>query len=224
MLDGVVESAPAINEAIDGGTRPDHRWHRQRFTQTDTDSLAQILNFGSLPISLKLQTVEQRLADPGLRPAARRPDRRRASAWPWSSSTRCSTTAASAWSPSPRCCVSAADRPTPRSTVLGHADRLPAVPRRHRRLHRGGGHHRGLVRRLLRTTTRRGPRGPYPAQRCRAGLGPGPAHDHLGRHRVAARRRDPLLAQRRQRHAASPSPSACRRSPTCSWSSSSPSR
>ena len=57
MLDGVVESAPTIQTAIDGGTAQ-ITGGTGGFTQADTDSLAQILNFGALPISLKQQTVE----------------------------------------------------------------------------------------------------------------------------------------------------------------------
>jgi preprotein translocase subunit SecD len=58
VLDGVVESAPNIEQAIDGGTAQITGGTGSPFTQADTDSLAQILNFGSLPISLQQLTVE----------------------------------------------------------------------------------------------------------------------------------------------------------------------
>jgi preprotein translocase subunit SecD len=59
VLDGVVESAPAINQGpILGGNAQITGGSGNPFTQKDTDSLAQILNFGSLPISLKQQTVQ----------------------------------------------------------------------------------------------------------------------------------------------------------------------
>jgi len=58
VLDGVVESAPVIEQAITGG-QAQITGGTGGFTQTDTDALAQVLNFGSLDVTLKQETVDE---------------------------------------------------------------------------------------------------------------------------------------------------------------------
>ncbi|MDX6243185.1 MAG: preprotein translocase subunit SecD, partial [Frankiales bacterium] len=58
VLDGVVESAPVIQSAITGG-QAQITGGTGGFTQADTESLAQILNFGSLDVTLTKETVDE---------------------------------------------------------------------------------------------------------------------------------------------------------------------
>ncbi|MDX6254359.1 MAG: preprotein translocase subunit SecD [Frankiales bacterium] len=58
VLDGVVESAPVIQQAITGGNAQ-ITGGTGGFTQADTEALAQVLNFGSLDVTLTKETVAE---------------------------------------------------------------------------------------------------------------------------------------------------------------------
>ena len=104
MLDGLVVSAPGLNNGpIIGGQAQ----ITGNFTQAEATDLANVLKFGALPLTFDAGRGAGGLGHPGRRPAQGRPDRRRHRPARWSSSTRCSTTAASAWSPWPACSSSA---------------------------------------------------------------------------------------------------------------------
>ena len=61
VLDGVVVSAPGVNEAIPGGQAQ----ITGQFTQDEAQDLANVLKFGALPLDLRDRRAQHRLADPG---------------------------------------------------------------------------------------------------------------------------------------------------------------
>ena len=98
MLDGLVQSAPRFNEPIIGGSAV----ITGSFTADEAKTLANVLKYGSLPVSLEVSSVEQvspTLGEDQLRPASS-PVRSACCSW---SSISWPTTGRSAWSRSPRC-------------------------------------------------------------------------------------------------------------------------
>ena len=181
VLDGEVISAPVMNAPIHDGKAQ----ITGSFTQAEADSLATSLKFGALPIQFQsdppVETVGPSLAGNQLSAGI--------------------TAGLVGLAMVMLYCLHLLPRPRARRRRLaarrGCADLRPgAAAQRGRRLHalpagyrgtdRGGGYHRGLVRRVLRTHPRRDAGRQVDADRGRGGLGPGPEHLPGGRRGLAA--------------------------------------
>ena len=183
VLDGEVVSAPNIQSAILGGNTE----ISGKFTQKEAENLANVLKYGSLPLSFEASEAETVSATLGLASL-------KAGLIAGGDRPGAGVRLLHVLLPAARRADDPVAGPVGRDRLRGAGaarplDRVHPRPRWHRWFHRRDRYHGGLVHRVLRTTEGRGARGPdVPVGRA-AGLGPCPSHDPVGRRGQLHRRR-----------------------------------
>ena len=191
VLDGVIQSAPSVNQPnFDGAVSI-----TGDFSQSEAEDLANILNRGAFPVEMVAQEAADDLAGCRSGVAAgvgdRRPDRPRARAHLPARLLPLDRAR------DPRRAHDLGAHRVQRRGVRVQRDQLLAQPRRRHRHHRGDRRHRRQLRRVLRADEGRDPQRAHAEERRAAELQDDLADDLVGRPRVGHRRRDPVLAQRR---------------------------